>query len=98
MSRPVAWLLVVLLLGAFGGVAGLLLRERVRAGRGMPAYSVYSAERDGLAEAAGGLRRLGWEPVALTRPLPSARQRGLLVVAEPAEGGPADKGGAAGVS
>jgi hypothetical protein len=94
MSRPVAWLLVVLLLGAFGAAAGLLLRERARSGRGMPAYSVYSAERDGLGEAGEVLRRLGWEPVSLTRPLPTSRHRGLLVVTEPEGGGPADDEGA----
>ena len=94
MSRSVAWLLVVMLLGGFGAVAGLLLGERASAGRGMPAYSVYSTERDGLVEAADVLRRLNWEPMAVTRPLPTAGDRGLLVIAEPVASGGEEAEGA----
>jgi hypothetical protein len=74
---------IVLLLGAFGTVIAHLLRERSLAGRDMPAYSVYSEARDGLGEAAHVLRRLGWTPVALTRPVQSGQQRGLLILTEP---------------
>ena len=34
--------------------------------RDMPRYSVYSEEADGLAETARFLRKLDWEPIALT--------------------------------
>ena len=83
MTRFVCWCLVVLLLGVFGVVAAHLLRERSLAGRDMPPYSVYSEAGDGLGEAAHVLRRLGWTPVALTRPIQQAQQRGLLILTEP---------------
>ena len=86
MSRFMCWLLTVLLLAVFLTAAGFALRERLRAGRGMPAYSVYADRGDGLGEAAYLLGRLGWSPVAMTRPAPLPGQRGLLIVAEPAEG------------
>jgi hypothetical protein len=83
MKRFICWSLVVLLLGVFGVVVSYLLRERSLAGRDMPAYSMYSEASDGLGEAAHVLRRLGWEPVALTRPVQQGRQRGLLILTEP---------------
>jgi hypothetical protein len=83
MTRFVCWLLVVLLLGVFGVVAEYLLRERSLAGRDMPPYSVYSEAGDGLGEAAHVLRRLGWTPVTLTRPIQHAQHRGLLILTEP---------------
>jgi hypothetical protein len=83
MTRFACWLLVVLLLGVFGVVAAQLLRERSRAGLDMPAYSVYSEADDGLGEAANVLRCLGWTPVALTRPIQSGRQSGLLILTVP---------------
>src|SRR4051812_18518534 len=83
MARPSAWLLALMLLGAFGTVAGLLLRERAAAGRGMPAYSVYSDGRDAPGAAAYVPRELGWTPVAVTRPIQRTDHRGLLVGAEP---------------
>lgn len=83
MTRPLSWLLVVLLLGAFGAVTVHLLRARAAAGKGMPAFSIYSAERDGLLESANLLRKLGWEPIAVTRPIRNTTHRGLLILAEP---------------
>ena len=59
MPRALCWILVVLLLGAFGAVVHALLRERAEAGRGMPAYSIYSNAQDGLGEAAHLLRQVG---------------------------------------
>jgi len=87
MTRFACWILTVLLLGVFGVVTAHLLRERRLAGRDLPAYSVYSEASDGLGEAAHVLRRLGWTPVAVTRPIQERRQRGLLIVAEPPSGG-----------
>jgi hypothetical protein len=86
--------LALLPVGAFLAVAALLLRERAEAGRGLPPFSVYSDEADGLAEAAHLLGELGWRPVAVTRPINQTANRGLLVLAEPAGSGPlADPGG-----
>ncbi len=83
MTRLLAWLLVLLLFGAFAGAAAYALALRAEAGRGMPDYSVYSHDADGLADAALFLRRAGWEPVAVTRPIQHTRYRGLLVLVEP---------------
>ncbi len=84
MTRSLSWLLVLLLLGAFAGAAAYALGLRAAAGKGMPPYSVYSEEADGLADAARVLRRGGWEPVAVTRPIAATHYRGLLVLVEPA--------------
>ncbi|HKI30414.1 MAG TPA: DUF4350 domain-containing protein [Gemmataceae bacterium] len=83
MTRLLSWLLVLLLFGAFAGAVAYALWLRAAAGKGMPEYSVYSQEADGLAEAARFLRQSGWEPVALTRPIALTRYRGLLVLVEP---------------
>lgn len=83
MTRVWSWLLVLLLLGAFAGAAAYALALRAAAGRGMPEHSVYSEGADGFADAARFLRRAGWEPVAMTRPVPNTRYRGLLVLVEP---------------
>jgi hypothetical protein len=91
MSRLFSWLLLFALFGVFGAVVYFVLQARVEAGREMPHYSVYSEEPDGLAETARFVRKLGWEPVALTRPVqqlgagPAAR---LLVMIEPQSGVP----------
>src|SRR4051812_27690820 len=87
MSRFASWSLVGVLLAAFAaGVVGVL-RQRAAAGKGMPPYSVYSQAGDGLGEAADNLRQLGWQPVAVTRPISNTHHRGLLIVCEPlAEG------------
>jgi hypothetical protein len=84
--RFACWILTALLLGVYGLVTAYLLRERRLAGRDLPAYSVYSEASDGLGEAAYVLRRLGWTPVAVTRPVQEQRHRGLLIVAEPVSG------------
>lgn len=86
MTRFACWILIVLLLGAFGAVTAYLLRERRFAGHDMPAYSVYSEASDGLGEAAHVLRRLGWTPVAVTRPIQDRQHRGLLILTEPPSG------------
>jgi hypothetical protein len=84
MTRPLSWLLVLLLFGAFAGAAGYVIWLYAAAGKGMPPYSVYSEDSDGLADAAGVLSRGGWQPVALTRPIAATHYRGLLVLVEPA--------------
>jgi hypothetical protein len=88
MSRLTFWLLVALLLAVFGAVVGYVLRARIQAGVGMPPYSVYSEEAEGLSEAAYVLDKLGWTPVAMTRPIQNTEHRGLLIVAEPGRSGP----------
>src|SRR5438477_464746 len=85
MSRVACWLLSITLLGVFVVAVGFALRERLRAGRGLPAYSVYTDRGDGLGEAAHLLDKLGWKAVAMTRVTPLPGQRGLLVLAEPPE-------------
>src|SRR5262249_23614130 len=83
MTRFYSWLLVLLLFGLFGATAVLVLAVRADAGKGFPPFSIYSSEQDGLIESARLLRRLGWEPVALTRPIQPAHDRGLLILVEP---------------
>ncbi len=83
MTRPLSWLLALLLFGALAGAAAYALHQRAAAGKGMPAYSIYSQDSDGLSDAAAALRRGGWEPVAVTRPIGVTTCRGLLVLAEP---------------
>jgi hypothetical protein len=58
-----------------------VLRDRAYAGVGLPDYSIYSDGRDGYAQAAELLRKLGWKPVAVTRPILQTHHRGLLVFA-----------------
>jgi hypothetical protein len=91
MTRIISWLLFLCILGVFGLVCFRALKARAEAGRGMPAYSVYSEDRDGLAPAAAVLQKLGYEPVALTRPIQHTAQRearnSLLILAEPARSG-----------
>src|SRR5579875_669119 len=87
MTRLFCWFWTGWLLSVFGVVTVYLLRERRLAGRDLPAYSVYSEASDGLGESAHVLRCLGWTPVAVTRPVPDRRYRGLLIVAEPSSGG-----------
>jgi hypothetical protein len=88
MSRPFLWFLALLPPGVLLAVSAFLLYERAAAGRGLPAFSVYSDDRDGLAEAAHVLGGLGWRTAALTRPVDQSRARGLLIVAEPDGEGP----------
>ncbi|HEV3116806.1 MAG TPA: DUF4350 domain-containing protein [Gemmataceae bacterium] len=86
MTRVLRWLLLLLLFGIFAGVVYRALRERVASGKGMPQYSIFSEERDGLAPAAQPLRKLGWEPVAVTQPIQYWQQEAngnLLLLAEP---------------
>ncbi|MBY0522473.1 MAG: DUF4350 domain-containing protein [Gemmataceae bacterium] len=87
MSRIATWLLLLLLLALFAGVVFYALRARVEAGKEMPPYSVYSEDRNGLADAARLLRQLRYEPVALTRPIQQLRSDDttprLLIIVEP---------------
>ena len=85
--RARSWLLVLLLAGTFLVTVSYLLLWRAEAGRGMPAYSVYSTGPDGLAEAANVLSKLGLDPVALTRPVQQSRASGLLILADPRQHG-----------
>ena len=82
MTTMPRMLTLALLLG-FAAVVFAVMRGRAEAGKGMPAFSVYSNERDGLATAALVLRKLGWEPVAVTRPIQNTHLHGLLVLVEP---------------
>lgn len=94
MSRPLAWVLVVLLFGVFASAVGFVLRERAAAGKGMPPYSIYSHDaRRGAAEAAYVLQRAGWTPVALTRRVQYTPARGLLILVQPEEEDDADEMG-----
>src|SRR5262249_54839879 len=91
MRRSLPWLLVLVLFGGFFAVAGYVLVRRAEVGREMPAYSIYAEDTDGLAETARLLRQLGWEPVALTRPVQQLRPEPmprLLVMIEPTAAGP----------
>jgi hypothetical protein len=85
MSRFLPWLLLLFLFGGFFSVAWHVLQARAEAGKGMPPYSVYAEDRNGLGETARLLRKLGWEPIAVTRPADQTRHRGLLILVEPNE-------------
>src|SRR5439155_23145413 len=61
LKSIITWLLLGLLYGGFGLVAYHVLARRAEAGKGMPAYSMYSREREGLAEFARLLEKLGYE-------------------------------------
>jgi Domain of unknown function (DUF4350) len=83
MNSRTAWILTLLSFGVFGAAVVYALWVRADAGKGFPDYSVYSEEADGLADAARFLRRTGFEPIAVTRPIQHSHVRGLLVLAEP---------------
>jgi len=83
MTRLLSLLLTVLLLSGFGAVAYRVLRGQAEAGKGMPRYSIYSEEADGLGEAYRVVRKFGWSPFALTRPVQHTHDRGLLILVEP---------------
>ena len=87
MTRFFSWLVLLALFGVFVGVVFHLLRLRAEAGREMPRWSVYAEDADGLAETARFVQKLGWEPVALTRPVIQLRtdpaQPRLVVMVEP---------------
>jgi hypothetical protein len=83
MHRFRNWLVVLLLLGLFVAGFGIAFRDRLQAGKGMPEYSSYSREDNGLGVAAGLLSDLGFQPLATTRPPQVFRQRGVLFVVEP---------------
>jgi hypothetical protein len=82
-SRIVPWLVLVSLATASGAVILVVLTARATAGRGLPDYSVYSDGPEGLNQAAEVLRKLGWQPVAVTRPIQQTHHRGLLILVEP---------------
>jgi hypothetical protein len=83
LKSIVTWLLLGLLYGGFGLVAYHALARRAEAGKGMPAYSIYSREHDGLDELTRLLDKLGYETVPITRPIQQTRARGLLILVEP---------------
>src|SRR5262249_21517003 len=86
-SRLVPAVILLVLTAVFAAVGVTLLYNRAAAGRGMPDYSGYSSAPDGLAQTADVLRKLGWQPVAVTRPIQQTRHRGLLILAEPQKPG-----------
>jgi hypothetical protein len=98
MTRILPWTLLLILFGAFAVVAFVALRARTQAGRDMPPFSVYSQEKNGLAEAERLLRELGWKTEKLTRPVqqlePSKEPR-LVIMIEPEASGhmPGQEGG-----
>lgn len=75
--------MVLLLLAVLTGPAFVVLRQRFESGTGMPDYSAYSRKDNGLAAAAEVLRKLGFQPIALSRPMQNTHYRGLLIVVEP---------------
>jgi hypothetical protein len=83
MTRITSWLLVLLLFAAYTAATLFVLRARIEAGKGMPEYSIFSEERNGLGEVGRLIRRIGWQPVPLTRPVNPAFHRGLLIAIEP---------------
>ena len=86
MPRSAYWFLCLLLFGVFGIAVAYVLRERIAAGKGLPPYSVYSDDANGLREAANVLSQLGYQPVAVTRPIQNTKHRGLLILVEPEQG------------
>jgi hypothetical protein len=87
MTRFSSWIVLLLVFAVLIGTAYYLLSQRAGAGREMPPYSVYSEDENGLAEAARFLEKLGWQPVALTRPISQvlidANSPQLLIIVEP---------------
>jgi hypothetical protein len=83
VKRFITWLLLVILFGGFGWIAYWALAHRAEAGKGMPAFSMYSRDRDGLAELAKLFKKLGFEAMAVTRPIQQTDARGLLILVEP---------------
>ncbi|MBV9122773.1 MAG: DUF4350 domain-containing protein [Planctomycetes bacterium] len=83
MSRFLSLVILLLLLGGFGAAVYWSLNVQAAAGKEMPEFSVYSEEANGLAQTARLLRKLGWEPVAVTRPIQHTRHQGLLIVVDP---------------
>lgn len=83
MTRLTSWLLVLVLFAGFVAATLHVLQARIQAGKEMPDYSVYSEERNGLGEIARLARRIGWQPVALTRRPNPAFHSGLLISVEP---------------
>jgi hypothetical protein len=83
MRRSGARILLLLLLGLFAAAAYMAVGAGAEAGRGLPEYSVFSNERNGLATAGRVLRKLGFQPVALTHPIQQTHDTGLLILIEP---------------
>ena len=81
-SPDLRWLLVLLLFGAFAGARGVRAYRRAAAGKGLPDYTVYSAEPDGLADAASSCAGPAGSR-SPSRAHRATRSRGLLVLAEP---------------
>jgi hypothetical protein len=82
-SRLLLWFVLIAVPILCIAVTFFVLRDRAQAGAGMPDYSVYSDGPEGLAQAAALLRNLGWQPVAVTRPIQQTHHRGLLILVEP---------------
>jgi hypothetical protein len=87
MTRFVSWFLVMCLLGGLTAAGVRVLRLRAASGVGMPEYSIFSEQADGLAPVARKLEQLGLRPTALTRLVNPAYHRGLLILVEKEEQG-----------
>ena len=85
--RLAPWLVLLSLATATCVVVFAVLNARASAGSGLPDYSVYSDGPEGLNQAAEVLRKLGWQPVAVTRPIQQTHHRGLLILVEPRRSG-----------
>jgi hypothetical protein len=86
-NRFLPWLVLLTTSGICLALLVGVLQEQASAGRGLPDYSVYSGGPDGLAQAGQVLRALGWQPVAVTRPIQQTHHRGLLILVEPRQPG-----------
>jgi hypothetical protein len=89
MNRFMSWILLFIAFGSLGRVVYHALGVRLRAGKGMPEYSLLGEDYNGLSAAGALLRKLNWQPVALTRPIQHSEQREskgcLLMLVEPAD-------------
>jgi hypothetical protein len=83
MTRLFSWFLTLFLFGGFASAAVYVLRARADAGVGMPEFSVFSEEANGLAEVARKLDQMGWRSMPLTRLANPSAHHGLLILVEP---------------
>ena len=82
MTRLVSLSLVILLFVGFAAAATYVLRIRAASGVGMPEFSIFSEQMNGLAPVARKLEQLGWRTTALTRLVNPEYHRGLLILVE----------------
>jgi hypothetical protein len=87
MMRLVSWFLVIVLFAGLTAAAVHVLRLRAASGVGMPEYSMFSEQANGLAPVARKLEQLGLRPTALTRLVTPTYHHGLLILVEKEEQG-----------